>query len=85
MCGLKVAVSNALPSLEDIADVVTVAARRCGRTDNGLPGHSACQRALTYDDRGHGTALIEQLTGARRYSSSRRCGNFRRPPIPANC
>jgi hydroxymethylpyrimidine pyrophosphatase-like HAD family hydrolase len=27
MCGLKVAVSNALPSLKDIADVVTVAAR----------------------------------------------------------
>ena len=27
MCGLKVAVSNALPSLKEIADVVTVAAR----------------------------------------------------------
>jgi hydroxymethylpyrimidine pyrophosphatase-like HAD family hydrolase len=27
MCGLKVAVSNALPSLKDLADVVTVAAR----------------------------------------------------------
>ena len=27
MCGLKVAVSNALPALKELADVVTVAAR----------------------------------------------------------
>ncbi len=33
MCGLKVAVSNALPSLKEVADVVTVAARGEGVTE----------------------------------------------------
>lgn len=33
MCGLKVAVSNALPSLKEIADIVTVAARGEGVTE----------------------------------------------------
>jgi hydroxymethylpyrimidine pyrophosphatase-like HAD family hydrolase len=33
MCGLKVAVSNALPALKEVADVVTIAARGEGVTE----------------------------------------------------
>jgi HAD superfamily hydrolase (TIGR01484 family) len=51
MCGLKVAVSNALPALKDVADIVTVASRGEGVTEliDGLLAGTLASRLRSAD------------------------------------